>query len=57
VFTWLDGTESGPMEIKAWYVDTLPGRIARQTMRVAEKEFESLEEITSISIPREQPGE
>jgi len=57
VFTWQDGTESGPMEIKAWYVDTLPGRIARQTMRVAEKEFESLEEITSISIPREQPGE
>lgn len=53
VFTWQDGTESGPMEIKAWYVDTIPGRVARQTMKVGQKEFESQEEITGISIPME----
>jgi hypothetical protein len=53
LFTWQDGTESGPMEVKAWYVDDLPGRIARQTMKVGQKDFDSLEEITSISIPKE----
>ena len=53
VFTWQDGTESGPMEIKAWYVDAIPGRIARQTMKVGQKDFEAMEEITAISIPRE----
>ena len=41
------------MEIKAWFVDDLPGRIARQTMEVGQKDFDSLEEITSISIPKE----
>ena len=51
VFIWEDGTESGPMVNKAWYVDTIPGRIARQEMQVEQKGFSALEEVVAIVIP------
>jgi hypothetical protein len=32
VFTWIDQTESGPLEITLWRSDEMPGRIVKQTM-------------------------
>lgn len=53
-FTWEDGTESGPMVIKAWFAETVPGRLVRQEMTVEQKGFKAVEEIVELSIPMEK---
>lgn len=51
VYTWEDGTESGPMKNKAWYCETIPGRLVKQEMVVEQKGFNAKEDIVEITIP------
>jgi hypothetical protein len=51
VFTWTDGTESGPMHVKVWLSDEVPGRILRQTMTLPKLKNKTEDEVIEIRRP------
>lgn len=51
VFEWEEVNEAGPMPIKIWRSNAVPGQILREEMLIPNNKQESLEEITEIVIP------
>jgi hypothetical protein len=48
VFEWQDATESGPMEVKLWRSELVPGRILKEESRVVRENVSSTELLTKI---------
>lgn len=51
VFEWEEVNEAGPMPIKIWRSNAVPGQILREEMLIPNNNQESSEEITEIVIP------
>lgn len=50
VFQWDEVNEAGPMQVKLWWSDEVPGRILRQ--EINGHEHQSVEEVAEISFPQ-----
>ncbi|HJZ55799.1 MAG TPA: hypothetical protein VKE74_12600, partial [Gemmataceae bacterium] len=50
-FTWTDSTEVGPMTIRVWLSDEVPGRLVRQVMTVPKVNTTTVEEVVELKIP------
>ena len=51
VYTWTDSTEAGPLEVRVWMSDSMPGRIVRQEMKQPTLKNTTIEEVIEIQIP------
>jgi hypothetical protein len=51
LYTWQDSTEAGPMAVKLWLSDELPGRVAKQTMTVEKLKSTTVEEVIELKAP------
>lgn len=51
VFEWEEVNEAGPMPIKIWRSNAVPGQILREEMLIRNNNQESSEEIIEIAIP------
>jgi hypothetical protein len=51
VYTWTDQTEAGPLQVKVWLSEELPGRIAKQVMTNAALKTTTTEEVIEIKAP------
>jgi hypothetical protein len=55
LFTWDERNEAGPMTVKLWRTDDIPGRMLRQ--EINGRNHESIEEVVEIIQPTGQaPG-
>jgi len=54
IFSWNEVNEAGPMAVKLWRSDDIPGRILRQ--EINGRNHESVEEVVEIHQPGEEPG-
>jgi hypothetical protein len=52
-FAWREVNETGPMEIKYWRCNEVPGRLLRQ--EISGPNHASVEEIFEISLPPNEP--
>ncbi|MFM8573049.1 MAG: hypothetical protein ACKOAU_15755 [Pirellula sp.] len=48
IFEWTEHNESGPMTVKLWRSDEVPGRIVRQEMLVESSQTKTVEEIKQV---------
>lgn len=51
VFTWTDQTESGPLEIKIWRSDEMPGRLLKQSITLVKGDKTTNESVIELMIP------
>jgi hypothetical protein len=51
VFEWVEVNEGGPMSVKLWRCDEIPGRTAKEESLVKDGAGRFLEEVTEINIP------
>lgn len=51
VYAWTDSTEAGPLDVKVWLCDEIPGRIVRQEMRQAGLKNTTVDEVTELTVP------
>lgn len=51
VFTWTDQTESGPLEIKLWRSDEMPGRLLKQTITLGKGDKTTNESVIELMLP------
>jgi hypothetical protein len=49
VFEWTESNETGPMTIKLWRSDEVPGRIVRQEMLIEASQTKTIEELKSVT--------
>ena len=48
VFEWTESNETGPMQVKLWRSNDIPGRIARQEMLIEASQTKTIEEIREV---------
>lgn len=48
VFEWTESNETGPMQVKLWRSNDIPGRIARQEMLIEASQTKTSEEIREV---------
>lgn len=48
VFEWTEINETGPMSVKLWRSDEIPGRIVRQEMLIESSQIKTVEEIRDL---------
>ena len=48
LFEWTESNETGPMTVKLWRSDQVPGRIVRQEMLIEASQTKTIEELTSV---------
>jgi hypothetical protein len=51
IYSWQEVNETGPMEVKVWRCDNVPGRTVREESLTISSQNKSLETVTEISIP------
>jgi len=51
LYSWQEVNETGPMEVKVWRSDDVPGRTVREESLTLSSQNKSLETVTEISIP------
>lgn len=51
LYTWTETNEAGPMPIKLWYSNQMPGRLVRQESAIPENKSSSIEEVIEVFIP------
>lgn len=49
VFEWTESNETGPMQVKLWRSNDIPGRIARQEMLIETSQTKTIEEIREVA--------
>jgi hypothetical protein len=49
VFEWTESNETGPMQVKLWRSNDIPGRIARQEMLIEASQTKTIEEIREVA--------
>lgn len=49
VFEWTESNETGPMQVKLWRSNDVPGRIVRQEMLIEASQTKTIEEIPSVT--------
>lgn len=50
-FTWADATEAGPLEIKVWLSDEVPGRVLKQVMAQNATGNTTTDEVIELKVP------
>lgn len=50
-FTWADATEAGPLEIKVWLSDEVPGRVLKQVMTQNALGNTTTDEVIELKVP------
>ncbi len=50
VYEWEENNEAGPMTVKLWRCDQIPGRIARQEMFTKSSETKTIEELIEVTL-------
>jgi len=48
VYEWTESNETGPMQVKLWRSNDIPGRIVRQEMLIEASQTKTLEEIREV---------
>ena len=48
VFEWTESNETGPMQVKLWRSNEVPGRIVRQEMLIEQSQTKTIEEICEV---------
>lgn len=51
VYTWTGATESGPMPIKLWVSEQMPGRIVKQEYQLDKAGSKAVEEVIDVKVP------
>jgi hypothetical protein len=51
-YQWIDSTDKGPMTVTLWISPTIPGGRAKQTMIADQAGMTTVEEITTLTIPK-----
>jgi hypothetical protein len=51
VYTWADQTEAGPLDIKLWWSDEMPGRLLKQTMKLVKGDKTTNHSVIELTIP------
>jgi hypothetical protein len=49
LFEWSESNETGPMTVKLWRSNEVPGRIVRQEMLIESSQTKTIEELTAVS--------
>ena len=49
IYEWTESNETGPMSIKLWRSNQVPGRIVRQEMVIEASQTKTLEELSSVA--------
>ena len=49
IFEWTESNETGPMSVKLWRSNEVPGRIVRQEMLIEASQTKTVEELSSVS--------
>lgn len=49
IYEWTENNEAGPMSIKLWRSNQVPGRIVRQEMVIEASQTKTLEELSSVA--------
>ena len=49
VFEWTESNETGPMTVKLWRSDDVPGRIVRQEMLIESSQTKTIEELHEVN--------
>ncbi len=52
VYSWSDSTEAGPLEVKLWLSEEMPGRIVKQVMKQSTLANTTNEEVVEVTIPK-----
>lgn len=55
VFEWTENNEAGPMTVKLWRSEDVPGRIVRQEMLTESSSTKTIEQISDIDWKGKQP--
>ena len=50
IFEWVESNETGPMDVKLWRSDEIPGKIVRQEMLIKGSETKTVEEIAELVL-------
>ncbi|MFN7737264.1 MAG: hypothetical protein ACK5O8_14185 [Pirellula sp.] len=53
VFEWTENNEAGPMTVKLWRSEEIPGRIVRQEMMTESSSTKTLEQISELTLKGE----
>src|SRR5262245_12094479 len=51
VYAWTDHTEVGPLEVRVWLSDDMPGRIVKQVMKQPTLKNTTIDEVIEVKIP------
>jgi hypothetical protein len=49
LFEWSESNETGPMTVKLWRSNEVPGRIVRQEMLIESSQTKTIEKLTAVS--------
>lgn len=49
IFEWTESNETGPMTVKLWRSDEVPGRIVRQEMLIESSQTKTIEELLEVN--------
>ncbi|MBP3956805.1 hypothetical protein J8F10_16145 [Gemmata sp. G18] len=52
IYSWSDSTEAGPLEVKLWLSEEMPGRIVKQVMKQSTLANTTSEEVVEVTIPK-----
>ncbi len=52
LYSWTESNEAGPMPVKVWFSDRVPGRLVKQESFIESSKTRSVEEVQSIEIPK-----
>ena len=50
IFEWEESNETGPMTVKLWRSDEIPGKILRQELFTKSTSTKSFEEVTELNL-------
>ncbi len=53
IFEWEESNETGPMTVKLWQSDEIPGKIVRQELFTKSTATKSIEEVTELNLGNE----
>jgi hypothetical protein len=48
IYQWIESNETGPMTVKLWRSDEVPGRIVRQEMLIESSQTKTVEELLEV---------
>lgn len=51
VFSWADQTEAGPLDIRLWWSDEMPGRLLKQTMKLVKGDKTTNHSVIELTVP------